>query len=141
MLKEQCGLSPLLATLILIGATVVAGFVAYAVFFDSSTILSSKLTVQASVGIIKTSDMALISATVKNTGTKPIVSCNVTVYYNETCAEKLSFGALQPEEVRSAEVATKLGFAAGERYVYRVEAIASDNSTFVKASSVEVVGG
>ena len=134
--------SPLLATIILIAITVAAGLVIYNLFFSTAGTISSQLNVQiVSVDIIKTSTTTLVSATVKNTGNKPITSCTVTVWGDSGTAT-LSLGAMEPGRSKSASVADPSGFSVtvGKPYPVKIDATAADGSTFSKSFTVTCTG-
>jgi len=75
------GISPLLATIILVAITVSAGLVIYHLFFSLSGVAGSTASIEVvSADLIKASSKIMLSVTVKNTGSKPFVTCTVTVW-------------------------------------------------------------
>jgi len=134
--------SPLLATIILIAITVAAGLVIYNVFFSTAGTIGAQLNIQiVSVDIVKTSATTLVSATVKNTGNKPISSCTVTVYGDSGTAS-LNLGSMEPGQLKSASAAYSSGFTVtvGRSYPVKIEATAADGSTFSKSFTVTCTG-
>lgn len=146
-LKCRRAVSPLLATIILIAITVAAGLVIYNVFFSTTGTMSSQLQVDVtSCDLIRTDSKTLLSVTVKNTGNKPIVSCNVTIWDGSpTPAQKgpYSFyvgtnpvsptnllvpGGFASVSLTEAQLGTN--FVVGNKYPVRIDARASDGSTF-----------
>jgi len=78
--KKRKGLSPLLATVILIGVTVAAGGAVYSIYTGSSTAASASNTIQIeTVNAVKGSNHADFTATVKNVGTSPWKSLEIWV--------------------------------------------------------------
>jgi len=134
--------SPLLATIILIAITVAAGLVIYNLFFSTAGTISQQLNVQiTSVDVVKTSTTTLVSATIKNTGNKPITSCTVTVWGDSGTAT-LSLGALDVGQSMSASTTNPSGFSVtvGKAYPVKVDATAADGSTFSKSFTVTCTG-
>jgi flagellin-like protein len=134
--------SPLLATIILIAITVAAGLVIYNVFFSTAGTMSQQLNVQpTSVDIVKAGTITLVSATIKNTGNKPITSCNVTVWGDSGTAT-LSLGALDVGQSKSTSTTNPSDFSVtvGKAYPVKVDAAASDGSTFSKSFTVTCTG-
>jgi flagellin-like protein len=131
-------ISPLLGTIILIAITVGAGLVIYNLFFSTAGTLSAQLNIQVvSIDIVKTSSQTLVSATIKNTGNKPITSCTVYVYGDSGTAT-LSLGSIEVGQTKSANVRNPSGFSvtAGKSYPVRIVVTASDGSTLDKSMSV-----
>jgi flagellin-like protein len=135
-------LSPLLATIILIAITVAAGLVIYNLFFSTAGTISSQLNIQIiSVDIVKTSTTTLVSATIKNTGNKPITSCTVTVY-GDSGSVQLTLGSLDVGGLKSASAANPGGFSVtvGKVYPVTISVTASDNSKLDKSLTVVCTG-
>ncbi len=136
------GVSPLLATIILIAITVAAGLVIYNLFFSAVGTLSTQLNIQViSLDIIKTSSQTLISVTIKNSGNKPISSCTVTVYGDSGMAT-LNLGSIDVGQTRSGSTVNPSGFSvtAGKTYPVRIRVTAADGSTLDKSLSVAATG-
>jgi len=72
--NDRRGISPLIATIILISICVAGGLMVYSVFFSTSGTLTAKgeLTVEA-IDLVKDTDGNIVfTITIKNTGNKPI---------------------------------------------------------------------
>lgn len=140
--KFRKAVSPLLATIILITITVAAGLVVYNLFFSTAGTVSQQLNIQVvSIDIVKTSTTTLVSATIKNSGNKPVTSCTVTVWGDSGVAT-LSLGAIDVAQTKSQSAANPSGFSVtvGKAYPLRIEATASDGSTFSRALTVTCTG-
>ena len=132
------GVSPLIATIILMAITVGAGLVIYNLFFGTAGTLSAQLNIQiVSVDIVKTSSHTLVSATIKNTGNKPISSCTVTIYGDSGTAT-LNLGSIDVGQTKSTSATDPSGFTvtAGKTYPVKITASASDGSTLDKSLTV-----
>jgi len=132
------GVSPLIATIILMAITVGAGLVIYNLFFGTAGTLSAQLNIQiVSVDIVKTSSHTLVSATIKNTGNKPISSCTVTIYGDSGTAT-LNLGSIDVGQTKSTSATDPSGFTvtAGKTYPVKIAASASDGSTLDKSLTV-----
>ncbi|MEM2687592.1 MAG: archaellin/type IV pilin N-terminal domain-containing protein [Thermoproteota archaeon] len=135
-------ISPLLATVILIAITVAGGLLVYNVFFNTAGTVSTQLNIQVvSVDIIRTSTTTLVSATIKNTGNKPITSCTVTIY-GDSGSVSLSLGAIDVGQSKSASQTNPSSFSVtvGKAYPVKIDATASDGSTLSKSLTVTCVG-
>lgn len=140
--KFRRAVSPLLATVILIAITIAAGLVVYNLFFSTAGTISSQLNIQVvSIDIVKTSSTTLVSATIKNSGNKPITSCTVAVYGDSGTAS-LSLGAIEVGQTKSQSAVNPSGFSVtvGKTYPVEIVAQASDGSTFSKAFTVTCSG-
>ncbi|MCD6538648.1 hypothetical protein J7L18_08605 [Candidatus Bathyarchaeota archaeon] len=138
-MKLGCrAISPLIATIILISICVAVGLLIYSVFFGTAGTLSAQLNIQVvSVDIVKTSSHTLVSATIKNTGNKPISSCTVTIYGDSGTAT-LNLGSIDVGQTKSASATDPSGFTvtAGKTYPVKITASASDGSTLDKSLTV-----
>jgi len=158
LLKAKRGVSPLLATIILIAITVAAGLVIYNLFFSTAGTVSTAVQVEAvSCDLVKTSARTMLSLTLKNTGNKPIVSLKVYIW-DGTPAQKGPWDAnvggspvsgtnpLNPGAYASLtatdQSSPSLGttFTVGNSYPVRIVAQASDGSTFDKSFTVVCSG-
>ena len=132
------GVSPLIATIILMAITVGAGLVIYSLFFGTAGTLSAQLSIQVvSVDIVKTSSHTLVSATIKNIGNKLISSCTVTIYGDSGTAT-LNLGSIDVGQTKSASATDPSGFTvtAGKTYPVKIAASASDGSALDKSLTV-----
>jgi len=93
MSRKKRGIGELLAALIIIGITIIAGVVVYDVLFARMNTIgyTPGVTIQEST---IANGMAFI--TVKNTGTYTLSSIAVTVYYNGQSVGSGSAGSMQP---------------------------------------------
>jgi len=137
--------SPLIATIILIAITVAAGLVIYNVFFSTAGTMSQQLNMQIiSVDVVKAGTTTLISATVKNTGNKPISSCHVYVYVDGTTTPvDLNLSTIDVGQSKSNSTTTLPtggSVTAGKAYPVKVDATAPDESTFSESFTVICTG-
>jgi len=108
--KTRSGLSPLLATIILVAITVSAGLVVYGVISGWFGILITRIEVQViSVDLIKTGDIALLSVSVKNTGSKPLIGIIVSGMDENGKRFSLALPPADPGETTSNSLAIPLG--------------------------------
>jgi len=146
--RVKRGVSPLLATIILIAITVAAGLVIYNLFFGTAGTASSQLNIQVqSVDIVQTSSVTLISATIKNSGNKPITYCHVFVYVEGTTTpvdlNLLPSGTMDPGQTKSASTTTLPSGASvtvGKSYPVTISVMASDGSRLDKSLTVTCMG-
>ncbi len=134
--------SPLLATVMLMAITIAAGLVIYSLFFNAAGTASSQLSIHViSVDIIRTSSTILVSATIKNSGNKPITSCNVTVY-GDSGSATLQLGPIDVGQSKSASVMDPSGFSVtvGKTYPVEIRARASDGSALHKSMVAPCTG-
>jgi len=140
--RGKRGISPLLATIILIAITVGAGLVIYNLFFSTASRMSAQLSIQVvSVDVVKTSSQMLVSATIKNTGNKPISSCTVTIYGDSGTAT-LDLGSIDVGQTKSASIRNPDGFSvtSGKTYPVKITVQAGDGSRMDKSLSVLCTG-
>jgi flagellin-like protein len=145
ILCSRRAVSPLIATIILIAITVSGGLAVYSLFFSTAGTMSSQTSVQVvSCDLVKSSSKVLLSITVKNTGNKPITSCQVTVWdgaptqrgpYNlqvggsdVSSSNPLDPGAYASVTKTEADLGTN--YIVGNKYPLEIVATASDGSTF-----------
>ena len=145
--KSRKAVSPLLATIILIAITVVAGLVIYNVFFSTAGTISSSLQADiVSCDLVKTTtpSKTLLSITVKNTGNRPITSIKVSIWDNagtekpaaggaEILTATLNPGAFASKSFTDADIGTN--FVVGRSYPVKIRA-SDGTSTFEKTISV-----
>jgi len=140
--KKARGISPLIATVILIAITVSAGLAIYTMLFSSISTISTTLDIQIiSIDIVKASGTTLVSATIKNSGNKPIETCTVTFYGEDGSQHTLDLGDMDPGETQShSETTSGLTVTVGESYPVTIHVEASDGSTLDKPLSVMCTG-
>jgi len=142
--RKMRGISPLLATVILIAITISAGLAIYTLFFTTFSAMSATLDIQIiSVDIVEASGTTLVSATIKNTGNKPIQECKVTIY-GDTGTAELTINNIDPGQVGSDskagnELPADFSVTAGKSYPVKIEVTAPDGSTFTKSLSVPCI--
>jgi len=137
------GISPLIATVILIAITISAGLVIYSLYFSTFSTVSASLDIQVvSMDIVEASGTMLVSATIKNTGNKPIEECTVTIY-GDSGTVTLNPGPtpIKPGEIGSDSKAGEdlpdgFSVTAGESYPVKIHVKASDGSTLDKSLTV-----
>jgi len=134
--------SPLLATIILISITVAGGLVIYNLFLSTAGVMAGQLNIQVvSIDIVKTSTITLVSATIKNSGNKPITACTVTVWGDSGTAA-LNLGAIEPGQSKSTTATNPTGYSVtvGKSYPIRIEVTAGDGSKLDKSMTTTCTG-
>ncbi|MEW6043254.1 MAG: hypothetical protein AB1608_03235 [Thermoproteota archaeon] len=93
-IKKRLGVSPILATVVLLGITVVGGGLTFAVFSQGlNTSTSQTLIALENAQAVKGTSHADLTATIKNTGSKPLTKIEMTVAKSEL-SEPLLYEAL-----------------------------------------------
>lgn len=150
--KTRKGVSPLIATIILIAITVAVGAAIYSYVTSISGVLGTQLNIQVqSIDLIRTPQgTVLVSVTVKNAGNKPITSCVVTLWADNGEVQDISLGTIDPGQSKSATATNpvlKTGspppaalFTIGRTYPVRVSATAADGSRLDRSFSVTCSG-
>jgi len=83
--RDVKAVSPLIATLLLIGITIVGGLVVYGVFLSMTRTAGTTLSIQATtLDLVKAGDTILYSASIKNTGNKHISNVSVAIGPGDT---------------------------------------------------------
>ncbi|MEM2597224.1 MAG: archaellin/type IV pilin N-terminal domain-containing protein [Thermofilum sp.] len=148
-------ISPLLATVILIAITVAGGLLVYNVFFNTAGTVSTQLQVSVvSCDLVRAGSRTLLSITVRNDGSKPIYSLNVTIWDGGSTQRgpyslyvgsnpvsqnnPLAPGGCASASLTEAQLGTN--FVAGNKYPVRIDALASDGSTFRHSFVVTCTG-
>ena len=139
------GISPLIATVILIGICVAGGLLIYNIFFSTSSTLTAKGQISiVSMDLVKdTAGSITFSITVKNTGNKPAVS--LTVKLADEPHQNLQFNGgnvssgnpLQPGQSATLAYNPSGAYITGNSYNVVVQARFSDGSTFTTTTSVK----
>jgi flagellin-like protein len=150
MLRNKKGVSPLVATIVLIGLTVVGGLTTYAVF--NSTVGTTAQTIHMNFEYLAlyesiTDPKVAFAVTLKNTGSKPIVSLEIRLH-NESNYFLPSVSSSKPLEsgMSTSIVLTPptihAGYYVGGNYyqVAIVNAVASDGSSFSRITTVMCMG-
>jgi flagellin-like protein len=149
LFTRRKGISPLIATIILIAICVAGGLLVYTIFFSTAGTITSKgqLTVEA-VDLVKQTDgAAAFTITIKNSGNKPITTAhclNVTLKGTEYDVFP-SGGNLQPGQstsyLKSFTSSEAAGFVVGNAYTVVIKAKFDDGSTFTTTTSVQCRSG
>ena len=137
--KRSRGISPLIATIILIAITVVGGLLVYSIFTSTSNTMSAKALVSVETAdLVKSSDgqQVQFSIVVKNTGNKPIQDLKVQLASENEATVTLPVGGLQPGQsvAYSAEVGNE--YVVGNTYTVVIKATFSDGSSFITTAGV-----
>jgi hypothetical protein len=120
---DDAGISPLIATLLLVGITIIGGVMVYRVFLTRAGSLTKTLQVVVlNADIAVSPSTTVVSATVKNVGDVNIDSCVILVY-GEGAIVTLDFGSIAPGETKGKDNIMATGpFVAGRSYVGRLTA-------------------
>ena len=140
-MRGKRGISPLIATIILIAIALAGGLLVYTYMTSMATVLSAKgqISVEA-IDLVRGSDgKATFSITVKNSGNKPIKQLNVTLSgQSEASFPGVSdANPLQPGQTASYIKSDLTGYVAGNSYNVVIEAVFTDGSTFTTTVSVK----
>lgn len=140
---NQAGLSNLIATLILIAAAIVGGAFAFAAMRDQSQTIAASTDAQVQgLSVAKAQNNVIASATVKNTGSKPLENITITIYDEDSSADNIMSETnidLEPGQTASANVGNLNGtYQAGEVYNVHIHAVASDGSSLDESMKVRV---
>jgi len=127
--KRLKGISPLIATLILIAITIVGGILVYHVFFATSSSISTNGNVQIESANIY-SGPGIMTLTVKNTGTIAISNMNVTVYKS---------GSSTPIVTETNIFPTAFTLAPGQTFSYTYPPSGSSSVGFVSGDTYTIV--
>jgi len=156
MLHGKRGISPLIATVILIGICVAGGLLIYNVFFSTAGVVTQRGQVEVeTVDLIKSSVETTFSITIKNTGNKPVKILQVTLEDDEGEVDddqegpwNLQLGGdsidednmLQPGQTASLSCnPTRIDdeeYVVGESYTVTIYAVFSDDSEFTDTIKV-----
>jgi flagellin-like protein len=138
--KRSRGISPLIATIILIAITVVGGLLVYSIFTSTSNTMSAKALVSVETAdLVKSSDgqQVQFSIVVKNTGNKPIQDLKVKLASEDEANVTLPAGGLQPgQSVAYSAPSLSGSYTVGNTYTVVIKAMFSDGSTFVTTAGV-----
>jgi flagellin-like protein len=142
LLQSKRGVSPLIATLILISITVAAGVSVYALVSGMIGTMSSILNIQVnSIDVIQAGSNTLLAVTIQNSGNIQINSCTITITGDSGTAT-LNLGAINPGQTASATVSNPSGFGVtiGNAYPVSISVTATGGSTLAKALTVTCTG-
>lgn len=139
-MKARRGISPLIATIILIAITVAGGLLIYSMFMSTGSIWGTKGQVSIeNIKLVKdTAGSVTFSITIKNTGNKPVQSLEVKLA-GEDVNIALS-GALQPGQstayVGAAPQLSQGEYVIGNSYTVTIKATFTDGSVFTDTMTV-----
>jgi len=137
--KRSRGISPLIATIILIAITVVGGLLVYSIFTSTSNTMSAKALVSVEAAdLVMSSDgqQVQFSIVVKNTGNKPIKELKVKLASEDEATVTLPVGGLQPGQSVAYSAEPSGTCVVGNTYTVVIKATFSDGSTFVTTAGV-----
>ena len=148
LFMRRKGISPLIATIILIAICVAGGLLIYTVFFSTTGTITAKgqLTVEAIDLVKQTDGAAAFTITIKNSGNRPISAptsyLNVTIKGTEYKVP-LPSGGLQPGQSTSflKTFPAPADFVVGSTYTVVIKAKFDDGSTFTTTTSVQCRSG
>jgi flagellin-like protein len=148
ILKQKRGISPLIATIILIAICVAGGALVYSIFFSTAGTLNAtgQLNVQSITLVKDTAGNTVFAMTIKNVGNKPFNSLNVTLA-SEPLAIVASVKAtapLQPgQSVAYVPTAALSGnnYIIGNNYNVIISAQTTDGSTLTQTVSAMCTTG
>jgi len=131
--RKRHGISPILATIILIVITVVVGAMLYAFVtgFFSSTATSMNANVEANLVIPSGSSAATWSVTVKDAGTVGIKSMTVELYSGNTLLSSISYSPSTPISPGQEVTISEIGNAVSPSGASLLTPNQSLNSTYI----------
>ena len=140
--KNRRGISPLIATIILISITIAVGLTVYALTSSMVGIMSSTLDIQIqSIDIVKAGSNTLVAATIKNSGNIQITTCSVTITGDSGTAT-LTLGSISPGKAASASLSNPSGLSVTIGNAYPVSiSVTATGSSLTKALTATCTGG
>ena len=148
ILKQKRGISPLIATIILIAICVAGGALVYSIFFSTAGTLNAigQLNVQSITLVKDTAGNTVFAMTIKNVGNKPINSLNVTLASEPLAivASIKNTAPLQPgQSVSYVPTAALSGnnYIIGNNYNVIIAAQTTDGSTLSQTVSATCTTG
>jgi|APFre7841882654_1041346.scaffolds.fasta_scaffold27185_3 flagellin-like protein len=141
MRRNRRGISPLIATIILISITIAAGLTVYALVSNMVGTMSATLDIQIqSIDIVKAGSNTLIAATIKNSGNIQITTCIVTVTGDSGTAT-LTLGSIGPGKAASASLSNPSGLSITVGNAYPVSiSVTATGSSLTKALTAICTG-
>jgi flagellin-like protein len=142
LIKHKRGISPLIATIILIAICIAGGALIYSIFFSTASTLNSTPQVNVqSISLVKdSSGNVAFSITIKNVGNKPLSSLNITLASEQkaTVTSVTTATPLQPGQTVSYVPAGALtgAYISGNNYNVIITAQTTDGSTLAQTVSV-----
>jgi flagellin-like protein len=140
-MRHRRGISPLIATIILISITVTVGLTVYALVSGMVGTMSSMLDIQVqSIDVVKAGSNTLVAATIKNSGNIQISSCTVTIT-GDLGTATLTLGSISPGKAGSSSTANPNGFSVTVGNVYSVSiSVTATGSSLTKALTTTCTG-
>jgi hypothetical protein len=137
--KRVKAVSTTIALIILLVLTVVLGAICY--FYLSGTANTENVRCQLSVEFCALyadarGEHPFWAITLKNTGNKPVVFIRLTLHEDQPASYDLTSRPLPPGKSYAATPTLTKTYIVGRTYPYKVEAVASDGSSFSKILSV-----
>ena len=139
--RNRRGVSPLIATIILISITVAVGLTVYGLVSNMVGTMSSTLDIQIqSIDVVKAGSNTLVAATIKNSGNIQISACTVTITGDSGTAT-LTLGSIGPGKAASASLSNPSGFSVtvGNAYPVSIQVTAT-GSSLTKALTARCTG-
>jgi flagellin-like protein len=139
--RNRRGVSPLIATIILISITVAVGLTVYGLVSNMVGTMSSTLDIQIqSIDVIKAGSNTLVAATIKNSGNIQISACTVAITGDSGTAT-LTLGSIGPGKAASASLSNPSGFSVtvGNAYPVSIQVTAT-GSSLTKALTATCTG-
>ena len=140
--KNKLGVSPIIATIVLISITIAAGLSTYALTSGIISTMSATLSIQVkSINIVQAGSNTLIAAAIENDGNIQINQCTLTVA-GDSGAATMNLGAINPGQTSSASTSnpTGLTLTIGNAYTVKIEVTASNGNTLAEAQAAICTG-
>lgn len=136
-LKEKRGISPLIATLILIAATVAGGAIVYSVMQGQASKFSGGAELEITYAdVIVSGNAKLATVTVRNMGSTSLDSVTATITTDTAgVPASISIGSLSPGQAISGSDNSGT-WTAGKTYIVQASGTAPDGSVVSKSQSV-----
>lgn len=138
---DRRGISPLIATIILISITIAVGLTVYALVSNMVGIMSSTLDIHIqSINVVKAGSNTLVAVTIKNSGNIQITTCAVTVTGDSGTAT-LTLGSIGPGKAASASLSNPAGLSVTVGNAYPVSiSVTATGSSLTKALTATCTG-
>ncbi|MFP3209590.1 MAG: hypothetical protein RXR82_07880 [Nitrososphaeria archaeon] len=136
-LSRRKAISEMLAVIILLSLTIVAGVLVYQIFTGKANVASGATAVSIQ-SVTISGENGVMTITVQNTGTTTIQSLNVTVYGSGGSTVSLS-GSFTPSSIAPGQTASGTftgSFSPGAQYTVVVTATAAGGSTTTATATV-----
>jgi hypothetical protein len=136
-LSRRKAISEMLAVIILLSLTIVAGVLVYQIFTGKANVASSATAVSIQ-SVTISGENGVMTITVQNTGTSTIQSLSVTVYSGGGSTVSLS-GSFTPSSIAPGQTASGTftgSFSPGAQYTVVVTATAAGGSTTTATATV-----